>query len=126
MILALLVTHGNLASGLKDAVEQMLGQQEGFLTLSNSGLAGKDLIENINRILEEQKHPSTVLFTDIYGGSCWRSSRFVASQNPKVALVTGVNLPMLLTFFTNRHKLDFDQLLAKVVQMGEEGIKSEV
>ena len=126
MILALLVTHGNLASGLKDAVEQMLGEQEGFLTLSNSGLAGKDLIEKINRILEEQKHPSTVLFTDIYGGSCWRSSRFVASQNPKVALVTGVNLPMLLTFFTNRHKLDFDQLLAKVVQMGEEGIKSEV
>ncbi len=126
MILALLVTHGNLASGLKDAVEQMLGQQEGFLTLSNSGLAGKDLIEKINKILEEQKHPSTVLFTDIYGGSCWRSSRFVASQNPKVALVTGVNLPMLLTFFTNRTKLDFDQLLAKVVQMGEEGIKSEV
>ena len=126
MILALLVTHGNLASGLKDAVEQMLGEQEGFLTLSNSGLAGKDLIEKINRILEEQKHPSTVLFTDIYGGSCWRSSRFVASQNPKVALVTGVNLPMLLTFFTNRNKLDFDQLLAKVVQMGEEGIKSEV
>jgi mannose/fructose/sorbose-specific phosphotransferase system IIA component len=126
MILALLVTHGNLASGLKDAVEQMLGQQEGFLTLSNSGLAGKDLVENMNQILEEQKHPSTVLFTDIYGGSCWRSSRFVASQNPKVALVTGVNLPMLLTFFTNRNKLDFDQLLAKVVQMGEEGIKSEV
>jgi mannose/fructose/sorbose-specific phosphotransferase system IIA component len=126
MILALLVTHGNLANGLKDAVEQMLGQQEGFLTLSNSGLAGKDLIEKINQILEEQKHPSTVLFTDIYGGSCWRSSRFVASQNPKVALVTGVNLPMLLTFFTNRNKLDFDQLLAKVVQMGEEGIKSEV
>ena len=126
MILALLVTHGNLASGLKDAVEQMLGEQEGFLTLSNSGLAGKDLIEKINQILEEQKHPSTVLFTDIYGGSCWRSSRFIASQNPKVALVTGVNLPMLLTFFTNRTKLDFDQLLAKVVQMGEEGIKSEV
>jgi len=126
MTLALLVTHGNLASGLKDAVEQMLGQQEGFLTLSNTGLAGKDLIEKINQILEEQKHPSTVLFTDIYGGSCWRSSRFVASQNPKVALVTGVNLPMLLTFFTNRNKLDFDQLLAKVAQMGEEGIKSEV
>ena len=126
MILALLVTHGNLASGLKDAVEQMLGEQEGFLTLSNSGLAGKDLIGKINQILEEQKHPSTVLFTDIYGGSCWRSSRFIASQNPKVALVTGVNLPMLLTFFTNRTKLDFDQLLAKVVQMGEEGIKSEV
>ena len=126
MILALLVTHGNLASGLKDAVEQMLGEQEGFLTLSNSGLAGKDLIEKINRILEEQKHPSTVLFTDIYGGSCWRSSRFVASPHPQVALVTRVNLPMLLTFFTNRHKLDFDQLLAKVVQMGEEGIKSEV
>ncbi len=126
MTLALLVTHGNLASGLKDAVEQMLGQQEGFLTLSNTGLAGKDLIGNINQILAEQKHPATVLFTDIYGGSCWRSSRFVASQNPKVALVTGVNLPMLLTFFTNRNKLDFDQLLAKVVQMGEEGIKSEV
>jgi hypothetical protein len=33
---------------------------------------------------------------------------------------------MLLTFFTNRHKLEFDQLLTKVVQTGEEGIKSEV
>jgi len=126
MILALLVTHGNLASGLKDAVEQMLGQQEGFLTLSNSGLAGKDLVDRISQILEKQNHPSTILFTDIYGGSCWRSSRFVASQNSKVALITGVNLPMLLTFFTNRHKLEFDQLLTKVVQTGEEGIKSEV
>ena len=125
MIMGLLVTHGGLASGLKDAVEQMLGQQEGFLTLSNSGLAGKDLIDKINHILAEQNHPATVLFTDIYGGSCWRSSRFVASQNPKVALVTGVNLPMLLTFFTNRAKLDFQQLLAKVVQMGEEGIRGE-
>ena len=126
MILALLVTHGNLASGLKDAVEQMLGQQEGFLTLSNSGLAGKDLVDRINQILEEQNHPTAILFTDIYGGSCWRSSRFVASQNSKVALITGVNLPMLLSFFTNRHKLEFDQLLTKVVQTGEEGIKSEV
>ena len=126
MILALLVTHGNLAGGLKSAVEQMLGEQEKFLTLSNAGLAGKDLVEKINQILEKESHPTTVIFTDIYGGSCWRSSRFVASQNPKVAIVTGVNLPMLLTFFTNRHKLDFDQLLAKVVQMGEEGIKSEV
>ena len=126
MILAVLVTHGNLAGGLKSAVEQMLGEQEKFLTLSNAGLAGKDLVEKINQILEEQGHPATVIFTDIYGGSCWRSSRFVASRNPKVAIVTGVNLPMLLTFFTNRSKLDFHQLLAKVVQMGEEGIKSEV
>jgi mannose/fructose-specific phosphotransferase system component IIA len=126
MILALLITHGNLAGGLKDAVEQMLGKQEGFLTLSNSGLAGKDLVDRINQILEEQNHPTAILFTDIYGGSCWRSSRFVASQNSKVALITGVNLPMLLTFFTNRHKLEFDQLLTKVVQTGEEGIKSEV
>lgn len=125
MILALLVTHGTLAFGLKNAVEQMLGEQEGFLTLSNAGLAGKDLIDQINQILADQNHPSTLLFTDIYGGSCWRSSRFIASQNPRVALVTGVNLPMLLTFFTNRSKLDFDQLLAKVVQMGEEGIRTE-
>lgn len=125
MIMAVLITHGNLASGMKNAVEQMLGKQEGFFTLSNSGLSGKDLIDSINKILEEQNHPSAILFTDIYGGSCWRSSRFVASQNSQVALVTGVNLPMLLTFFTNRNKLEFPQLLEKAVQMGEEGIRSE-
>lgn len=125
MTLALLITHASLAEGLKDAVEQMLGKQDNFFTLSNTGLAGKDLVERIDRILKEQNHPPAVLFTDIYGGSCWRSSRFVAAQNSKVALITGVNLPMLLTFFTNRSKLDFDQLVSKVVQVGEEGIKAE-
>ena len=60
MILALLVTHGNLASGLKDTVEQMLGEQEGFLTLSNSGLAGKDYDESETGL---KKHLHAFLFS---------------------------------------------------------------
>jgi mannose/fructose-specific phosphotransferase system component IIA len=125
MIFGLVVTHGDLASGLENAVEQMLGRQEDFVVLSNFGLAGKDLIDKINQILVQNHNPSAILFTDIYGGSCWRSSKFVADQNSKVAMVTGVNLPMLLTFFAHRNQLAFRQLMDKVVQMGREGIRSE-
>ena len=125
MILGILVTHGSLAAGLKDAVGQMLGEQPGFYTLSNTGVAGAEIIAGINKILQENSGSSAVLFSDLYGGSCWRSCRFVTTQNAKVAWVSGVNLPMLLTFFSNRSQMEFDQLLQKVVKTGQEGIKVE-
>jgi len=65
----------------------------------------------------------SVLFVDHCGGSPFVACKELHSRQPRHALLTGVNLPMLLSFFTKRDRLPFDELVQTVEADGHRGIQ---
>jgi PTS system mannose-specific IIA component len=125
MVGCVIFTHGDLCFGLKDTLEEMMGKQEGLIAISNLGV-GKDQISSKLRkaVNEDSSEEGVVIFVDLFGSSCWQISKVVASDDKNVAVLSGVNLPMLVKFFSKRKGLPFEKLVSLVKEGGERGIRS--
>jgi len=130
MIKCIILTHGDLGSALKDTLEGIMGRQEGLSIISNSGLGREELLSALkNKLNKEQDKDGVIIFVDMFGTSCWQTARKVVAKaggygNKKV-VITGVNLPMLVKFFSRRQTLPMEQLAPLVKQEGEKGIRTE-
>jgi mannose/fructose/sorbose-specific phosphotransferase system IIA component len=125
MIGCVILTHGDLASAFKNTVEGMMGKQEGFLVISNRGAGEDRLLSKLKRAINEERFKEgMVIFVDLFGSSCWRISKDIVSPDKNVAVVCGVNLPMLVKFFAKRESLPFEKLVSLVKEEGEKGIRS--
>jgi len=130
MIGCVILTHGDLGFSLKNTLEGIMGKQKGLWVISNTGLAKEELISALRKKVDQQAGDEGVMiFVDMFGTSCWQTAKKVAAQTPKnkpkIAVITGVNLPMLVKFFTVRASLPFHQLVPLVKQEGEKGIRTE-
>jgi PTS system mannose-specific IIA component len=54
-----------------------------------------------------------LVLIDAYGGTSYNTTLPLMSMFP-ISLVTGVNLPMVLSALTNRHRMTLDALARKV------------
>ena len=93
---AIIAGHGEFASGMISAVEQITGRGGVLHGISAAGLSGTDLMELMRRTVDETG--VLVVFTDLQAGSCSMASRRLLRERPGVLLVAGANLPMLLDF----------------------------
>jgi PTS system mannose-specific IIA component len=125
MIGCVILTHGDLCFGLKNTLEQMMGKQEGLLAISNLGV-GKDQIgSKLKKAAREDRFKEGLaIFVDLFGSSCWQISEMVAADDRNVSVLSGVNLPMLVKFFSKRKTLPFEELISLVKEGGKKGIRS--
>jgi mannose/fructose-specific phosphotransferase system component IIA len=71
----------------------------------------------------------TIIFTDFLGGSAYAVARQLVHDCQSkegvrdCAALTGVNLPMLISFVTKRGKLPFAELVEAVRNDGHRGIQ---
>ena len=129
MIRCVILTHGDLGSALRDTVEGIMGKQEGLSVISNSGLGRDELFLALkNNVNEAADLDGVVIFVDMFGTSCWQTARKVVAKaggyRSKSVVITGVNLPMLVKFFSKRQSLPMERLVALVKQEGEKGIRA--
>ena len=125
-----ILTHGDLCLGLKDALEGIMGKQEGLSVISNAGLAKEELISTLKKKVDQDaSEEGVVIFVDMFGTSCWQTAKKVASSmsgdQHKIAVITGVNLPMLVKFFSLRESIPIGQLISLIKLEGEKGIRTE-
>ena len=120
---AVIVTHGSLGSALVEAVARVLGPPRYCDVVSNEGLSLEQLIGTVGIHLDGTP---TVMFTDFCGGSAYAACHALQERHPETAVVSGVNLPMLLSFFTKRDTLPFGELVAAVETDGHRGIQRTV
>jgi PTS system mannose-specific IIA component len=137
MIGCIILTHADLGFGLKNALEGIMGKQEGLSVLSNTGLGKEEMISALQRKMDEENYDGGVaIFVDMPGTSWWQTAKKVTSgmlehrdsnpwDRPKIAVITGVNLPMLVKFFTMRKSLPLSQLIPLIKLEGEKGIITE-
>jgi len=69
------------------------------------------------------KEKDTILFVDFWGGSPYVACRRACESTGKLAIISGVNLPMLTSFFTKRPEKGFDELIQIVRDDGARGIQ---
>jgi mannose/fructose-specific phosphotransferase system component IIA len=105
-----LVGHGKLAEGLLDAIAEITGSHEGLIPLDNTNLTPEALEE---RLAELTSGAPTVVFVDLPSGSCAYAARRLRLRNADVAVVCGVNLPLLLDFIFHRD-LPLDRIVERL------------
>ncbi|MGE5832859.1 MAG: PTS sugar transporter subunit IIA [Acidobacteriota bacterium] len=95
----IIVSHAAVAQALVAAVRGITGIEDALTAVSNDGCGTEALAE---RLRDAVGDGPAVLFVDLPGGSCMTSSTRYAKQHADIAVVTGVNLAMLLDFVFHR------------------------
>ena len=93
------VSHSAVAQALVSAVAAITGIEGALVAVSNEGCDNDALGA---RLLQAVGPRPAVLFVDLPGGSCLTNSIRYAKQHAGIAVVTGVNLAMLLDFVFHR------------------------
>lgn len=115
----IVIAHGEVAASLVDAVRSIAGvEPDALVPLSNSGKGRDALCTAIREAFGEGRQ---ILFTDLPSGSCHLAAMLVARETEGVAVVSGVNLPMLLDFVFKRG-LALNQLVPRLMEKGQNGI----
>ena len=114
-----LLGHGDMPFGMADAVRQITGAgEEALLPLSNRGLSPETLTQGV---LERVAGGPAILFTDLQSGSCSFVARRLTQLQPGFAVVSGVNLSLLLEFVMHR-ELPLEQLVPRLLARGRAAI----
>lgn len=93
------VAHEDLARALVQAVEHISGVRDALQPVSNESCTPDEL----ERRVESTAGPGpAIVFVDMASGSCAFAGRRVARRSGKIAVISGVSLPMLLDFVFHR------------------------
>lgn len=120
MTRGIVVAHGEMARGMVTAVNRIAGRDDGALVaVSNQGKGPDELRDEIGAMLGENP---TVIFTDLGAGSCTLAALGSCRDRGRVAVVSGVNLPMLIEFVFNRAR-PMPELLERLESKARDGIR---
>lgn len=127
MIQIALISHGAFCEGLIDTLKMVSGDDFGVRTLSLvPGTAPDTYRESLSQILDElsaKDDRGVLVLTDIAGGTPFNSAVYLRSKY-KLGIVSGVNVPMLMTLAIERTEDDtIDTLLEKAQQPLAVGVK---
>lgn len=99
----LIVSHGELAAGFKDAAEVIFGDVKGVKTIGlHSGESVEIFGEKIyETLLSYDENESIIIFADLLSASPYNQSvlsvnRLDGSRSKNVRLIAGASLPMVL------------------------------
>jgi mannose/fructose-specific phosphotransferase system component IIA len=109
-----------MAAALIEAVETVAGETGPFVALSNIGTTRESLCREIAEAVGDGP---AVVFVDMPGGSCLHATLMELRDRPNVAVVAGVNLPMLLEFALHR-ELAPKEAAERAASAGERAIRA--
>ena len=120
--LVCIITHGDLASSLTGAVKQLGALSFPVNSFSNKEKSMEDIEDEIITLIRAQDPSKIIIFVDFMGGSCWLSANRLKKDFKDISVFSGVNLPMLLSFFMYYQSLSGSELLQKIVEDAKKGI----
>jgi PTS system mannose-specific IIA component len=124
----MIIAHGALAGELINSVAMIMGRVP---LLRAVGLGSDQSLDDLKREIEEALQElerggagQILVLVDMFGGSCSNvAARLVCDSEPgQVAVVTGVNLPMVLEASIDRDLYEFKDLVDRVVKAGRKSI----
>jgi len=123
MIGIIVVTHGNMCVELIKTAEMVIGECQNIVAipfLCHESCEDRTLkIEQI--ISQVNQGDGVVIFTDLMGGNCCNISGMFL-KDEKIAILTGVNLPMIINLVNHRNEGSFDDIVANVQKAGIKSI----
>ncbi|MDJ0831193.1 MAG: PTS fructose transporter subunit IIA [Desulfobacterales bacterium] len=124
MIGIVIVTHSNLGDALIEASEFILGRKsEAVVAVSidineNAEKLHKKIAEGIKRVDAKK---GILILTDMFGGTPSNLSYSFLEEN-KVEVLSGVNLPIVVSAINQREKSDLTALADQVLAAGRKSI----
>ncbi len=123
MVGVLIVSHGGLAEALISEVQFLNGNLQGVKGISvwpkESEEEVRDRIRN--KMAEVDEGDGIVILTDILGGTPTNLS-MAFLRDERVEVVTGVNVPMLLTLLSYRKGRSLKEICSLVKKSGRRSI----
>jgi len=126
LISILIVSHGELAAGMLNALQMLTGEQERVAALGLlESEAPEDLVERVRESIDSLDDGDGVLIAvDLFGATPFHaSSRLFLESDKKIEVITGVNLPMLAEIMVNREDASLEELVKQAYQAGLSGIQ---
>jgi mannose PTS system EIIA component len=123
MVGIIVVAHGGLAQAFGETAEMIVGPSEGFKTCSFTQGSDVDSLRKMlkNSIKDVNKGEGVIILTDMFGGTPSNISlSFLESD--KVEVITGVNLPMVITALTKRKGKTIGELARTLKEGGSKNI----
>ncbi|MGO4524891.1 PTS sugar transporter subunit IIA [Microvirga sp. 2MCAF35] len=122
MIGMVLVTHGQLATEFKAALEHVVGPQEQLETITigpddDMETRRKDIMAAVCRV---NSGHGVVVLTDMFGGT--PSNLALSCMNGSVEVVAGINLPMLIKLASVRDEEALSDAVSHAQEAGRKYI----
>lgn len=125
MIGVLVATHGEMANGIADAIDMICGTQEKFAAVSlkrgqDAESFGEELSE---KIVELNDGDGVIVLVDLLGATPMNQAALNLYKSETVEVITGVNLPMVVTATMERDCVDsIKELVEKVQNDGKDSV----
>ncbi len=123
MIGMVLVTHGQLATSFRSALEHVVGPQKQLETVTigpDDDIEGRrnDIIAAARKV---QDGNGVVLLTDMFGGT--PSNLAISAMNgERIEVLCGVNLPMLIKLASVRDSANLESAVSEARDAGKKYI----
>lgn len=126
MIGCILTGHGSFAPGIMGAVEMIAGPQEKFEvvpfleeeTLEYFDEKMQAAVEKLDKVCD-----GVVIFSDLLGGTPFRSAMLAAHERDSVEVIAGTNLPLLVESSLLRLGVEnVSEFLEQMVEVGRTGL----
>jgi len=122
MIGLVVVAHAGLAAELITAAEMIVGPIERAVAVEIKPDDSVDAIRGaLNSAISSVSMDGIIIMTDMFGGTPSNMSLSFLEDN-RVEVLTGVNLPMLIKFASDRNRLQVAELAAQIRDCGRDGV----
>jgi PTS system mannose-specific IIA component len=123
MVGIIVVSHGRFADALISSVQSLVGKLEKTRSVSIWPKDKKEAVEDRiqEKMTEVDDGDGVVILTDILGGTPTNVSLSLL-KDEKVEVVTGVNMPMLMTLFSYRRGKSLREISKLVKKSGRRSI----
>jgi mannose/fructose-specific phosphotransferase system component IIA len=125
LVAGILVGHGELPAAIHRTIEKIIGTPDNFQIVSNEDCSAGELKNRIVNAIQNLGNQNTIIFVDLFGGSCSNVSNQLLKQSntQKIGIICGVNIATLIKFFQYRDKYEFSELLQILEDTGKAEIK---
>jgi len=123
LINLILISHGTLASGLREAAEMILGDQSQLEVFGVfPGNTVESFSEKIEKAIQQFHDPeNTLILSDIPCGTPANTALMMVMKHHVHAL-SGCNLPLLIEVLSLRTEVGMEELLKTACESGRAGI----
>ncbi len=123
MIGLVIVTHGQLATGFRAALEHVVGPQSQLetVTIGPEDDMEQRRVDILNAAERVQDGSGVVLLTDMFGGTPSNLAISVMDGG-RIEVICGINLPMLIKLASLREATDLDHAVSEARDAGRKYI----
>lgn len=126
----IIASHGEFATGIHQSGSMIFGEQEKVQVVTFMPNEGPDdLYAKFNTAVTSfDENDEVLVLADLWSGSPFNQASRVMGENPdrKFAIITGLNLPMLIQAYTERMmdaSAGVETVVANILKEAKEGVK---